>query len=203
MYVVGTGRLGSSIIETYALTEYPGVEDALKDLKDAEVHYKGLGLGETVESIKRCQKYGRHSAMEKCFVSSITSSLNYVNAAHLDVDDCCECIITWTFDEDEDSNEFYFILPNVSVDGENATLTSIHHSMSIKLESRIRMHCSSLAFTNKSINVHGTTFWSNKVMHNTLIIEIYSSSSLRSLVGHSTSCFLKAMLKCLISLSLK
>lgn len=162
MYVVGTGRLGSSIIGTYALAEYPGVEDALNYFQDAELYYKGLGLGETVESIKRCQKYGRHSAMEKCFVSSITSSLNYVNAAHLDVDDCCECIITWTFDEDEDSNEFYFILPNVSVDGENATITSIHHSMSIKLESRIRMHCSSLAFTNKSINVHGTFFGATK-----------------------------------------
>ena len=51
MYVVGTGRLGSSIIGTYALSEYPGVEDALNDFKDAELYYKGLGLGETVESI--------------------------------------------------------------------------------------------------------------------------------------------------------
>ena len=162
MYVVGTGNLGSSIIGTYAITEYPGVEDALNNFKDVELYYKGLGLGETVESIKRCQKYGRHPAMEKSFVSSITSSLNYINAAHLDVDDCCECIITWTFDEDEGINEFYFILPNVSLDGENVTIIRIHHSMSIKLDARIIMHCSSLAFTNKSINVHVPFFGAMK-----------------------------------------
>ena len=94
MYVVGRGRLGSSITGTYALTEYPGVDGVLKDFKNAELYYKGLGLGETVDAIKHYQKYGTHPAMEKYFVSSITSSWNYINAAHLDVGDCCECIIT-------------------------------------------------------------------------------------------------------------
>ena len=95
-------------------------------------------------------------------MSSITSSWNYINAAHLYVDDCCKCIITWTFEEDEHINDFYFILPNVSVDGEKAIIIRIHHGMSIKIDVRIIMHCSSLVFTNTSKNMHGTFFGATK-----------------------------------------
>ena len=42
--------------------------------------------------------------MGDCFVSNVTSSCNYINAAHLDVDDCCEGIITWTIDGDDVDN---------------------------------------------------------------------------------------------------
>ena len=34
--------------------------------------------------------------MKESFVSSITSSYNYVNASHLDMGDACEGIVTWT-----------------------------------------------------------------------------------------------------------
>ena len=68
-----------------------------------------------------------------CFASSITSSWNYINAAYLDVDDCCEGIITWTIDEDDTDNEFYFVLPNVTVDGEKATIIKIHNGLTIKM----------------------------------------------------------------------
>lgn len=68
-----------------------------------------------------------------CFVSSITSSCNYINAIHHDVDDSCKGIVTWTFDGDMEPTDWYFILPNLSVDGEKTTIIKLHHGMSIKL----------------------------------------------------------------------
>ena len=96
--------------------------------------------------------------MGNCFVSNVTSSCNYINAAHLDVDDCCEGIITWTIDGDDVENQFYFILPNVTVDGDKATIIKIHNGMTIKIDARIIMQCSSLSFNNKATNTYGTFF---------------------------------------------
>ena len=158
MFVVGTGRLGSSRVGTYQLTDYPGVAEALSDLKYADQYYCNIGLSETVDKIRKLKKYDNHPSMDNCFVSSITSSSNYINAAHVDVDDCCEGIITWTIDEDDPDNEFYFVLPNVTLDGPKATIIKIHHGLTIKIDARIIMHCSSLLFKRKRTNVYGTYF---------------------------------------------
>ena len=56
MYVVGTGRLGSSQVGTYKLTDYPGVTEALRDLKYSDEYYHGIGLSETVKKIEKKQK---------------------------------------------------------------------------------------------------------------------------------------------------
>ena len=158
MFVVGTGRLGSSHVGTYQLTEYPGVEMALSNLKYADQYYRSIGLSATVDEINNLKRYKNHPSMENCFVSSITSSWNYINAAHVDVDDCCEGIITWTIDEDDVDNEFYFVLPNVTLDGDKATIIKIHNGLTIKIDARLIMHCSSLSFKRKRTNVYGTFF---------------------------------------------
>ena len=158
MYIVGRGKLGSSGVGTYKLTEDEEVKQQLHALADAEDYYREIGLGEAVDDIKRNKKYSNHPSMEKCFVSSITSSCNYINAAHYDVDDSCEGIITWTFDGDEEPSDWYFILPNLSVDGKKATIIKLHHGLSIKIDARIIMHCSTMSLNNKSDRVYGTFF---------------------------------------------
>ena len=132
MYVVGNGKLGSSQIGTYRVTENKDVQDALSSLSNADIYYNGIGLAETVRSIRHKKKYSSHPSMGDCFVSNVTSSCNYINAAHLDVDDCCEGIITWTIDGDDVDNDIYFILPNVTVDGHKATIIKIYNGMTIK-----------------------------------------------------------------------
>ena len=104
--------------------------------------------------------------MGNCFASNVKSSCNYINAAHLDVDDCCEGIITQTIDGDDVENDFYFILPNVTVDGDKASIIKIHNRMTIKIDARIIMHCSSLSFNNKATNVYGTFFAQYQLRNN-------------------------------------
>ena len=53
MYVVGTGKLGSSNVGTYKLTESKGLEDELQNLSSAEEYYRNIGFGETVDIIKK------------------------------------------------------------------------------------------------------------------------------------------------------
>ena len=53
MYVVGTGKLGSSNVGTYKLTESKGLEDELQNLSSAEEYYRNIGFGETIDIIKK------------------------------------------------------------------------------------------------------------------------------------------------------
>ena len=134
------------------------MEEQLTALNNAEYYYREIGMGEVVDTIKANKKHSNHRSMAGCFVSSITSLCNYINAAHFDVDDSCEGIVTWTFDGDEEPTHWYFILPNVSLDGEKATIIKLQHGISIKIDARIIMHCSSLTLNNNSNKVYGTFF---------------------------------------------
>ena len=96
--------------------------------------------------------------MENCFVSSIVSSCNYLNAAHFDVDDTCPGIVTWTIDGEEEPTEWYFVLPNVSLDGNKATIIRLKHGLSIVIDARLIMHCTSLQLKRKTDKVYGTFF---------------------------------------------
>ena len=135
-----------------------GVEDALSYFIGAELHYRDIGFNETVDDILNNKHNMNHQSMEGCFVSSITCSFNYVNAAHFDVDDACLGIITWTFDDHYEEGECYFVLPNVTVDGEKTLIIKIKHSTTINIDARIIMHGSTLSFKGKNNNVYGTFF---------------------------------------------
>ena len=53
MYVVGTGKLGSSNVRTYKLTESKGVQEELQHLGRAKEYYRNIGFGDTVDIIKK------------------------------------------------------------------------------------------------------------------------------------------------------
>ena len=80
--------------------------------------------------------------MTNCFVSSITSSLNYRNSSHLDVDDAANGIVTWTKDGDGTVEGWYFLLPNVTIDGKKGIAIKIKHGLTIRINARVIRHCS-------------------------------------------------------------
>ena len=96
--------------------------------------------------------------MKDYFVSSIVLSCNYINAAHYDVDDTCAGIVTWTFDGEDEPIEWYFILPNVSLDGNKATIIKLQHGLSLKIDASLIMHCSTVQLCRKTDKVYGTFF---------------------------------------------
>ena len=74
------------------------------------------------------------------------------------IDDACAGIVTWTFDDCNIEGECYFILPNVCIDGNKATIIKLKRGITIKIDARIIMHCSSLLFNENNNNVYGTFF---------------------------------------------
>ena len=119
----------------------PEVQDILRKFNIAEDYYRQIGFDGTVDTIINSKPHLNHECMEGCFVSSITSSFNYINAAHFDVDDACAGIVTWTFDDCNIEGECYFVLPNVCIDGNKATIIKLKHGITINFDAEIIMHC--------------------------------------------------------------
>ena len=159
MYIVGTGSKANNDIGLYELTKRKKIQSAISKLvQTAENYYRDNGLGVTVDQIKSNKCHSCHECMNNSFVSSITSSYNYVNASHLDVDDACEGIVTWTTEDKTKIEGWYFVLPNVSIDGYRGTIIQLKHGITIKIDARIIVHCSSGSRRSESHKRYGTYF---------------------------------------------
>ena len=96
--------------------------------------------------------------MSQSFVTSITSSLNYRNAPHLDVNDEEEGIITWTMHGSGEVRDWFFVLPNVTIDGKKAVIIKIKDGLSLKINAKIIMHCTSWNTKDDLCNLYGIYF---------------------------------------------
>ena len=162
MHIVGVGPKGDGSKGIYKLTNCDGVHDLLKQLTlTAEIYYRSHHLSHLIDEMRSNKKESNVWSMQGCFVSSITTSHNFINAAHVDVDDKHPCIVTWTRDENMDIEFWYFILPNVTTDGKRAIVYKIKHGLTISFDARKVMHCSTWKSKVKCNNVYGT-FFGNK-----------------------------------------
>ena len=138
MYIVGSGMKANKEIGIYHLTNEPSVQHAISAIvKSASPYYVANGLSSTVQEIHDNKKHTCHEFMKNSFVSSITSSYNYVNASHVDIHDACEGIVTWTTENEEEVEDWYFVLPNVSMDGMRGTVIKLKHGITLKFDARI------------------------------------------------------------------
>ena len=114
-------------IGLYHMTNVPCVEHAISALvRPAAPYCVANRLSSTVQDIKEKKKHTCHDLMENLFVSSIVSSNNYVNASHVDVHDAYEGIVTWTTENKAEIDDWYFVLPNVSMNGMRGTVIKLY-----------------------------------------------------------------------------
>ena len=96
--------------------------------------------------------------MKGSMVSSIVSSVNLINAAHLDVNDTTKSIVTWTTDSEEEVKGWYFIMPNVTSDGRRGMVLQIQDGVTINWDATKIIHCSTTKANGFNYNVFGTYF---------------------------------------------
>ena len=111
--------------------------------------------------VRRCEHIWVQS-LNNCFVSSIVSSYNLINSAHFDVNDATESLVTWTDDNNGITNDWFFILTNVTRNGKKAIIIKIKDGLTIKWDASIIMHCSTNKAADENYNVYGTYFGSRK-----------------------------------------
>ena len=164
MYILGNGtRMNEQSTVTYGLTNSVGVDKLLHNISNTSLeYYTSIGFEKEVKEIVKQKKIKNHEFMENCFVNSIVSSCNLINSAHLDVNDATDSIVTWTDDNIVDTENWYFLLPNVTRDGKKAIIIKIQDGMTIKWDATVLFHCSTNKRLNSNYNVYGTYFGCRK-----------------------------------------
>lgn len=100
--------------------------------------------------------------MRGAFVSTIATSHNLRNAAHYDVYDTHHSIVTWTKEDNTKLDFWYFVLPNVSRDKRRAIVFKIKHGLTIAIDARKVMQCSTYKSNHQPCDIYGTAFYVNK-----------------------------------------
>ena len=99
--------------------------------------------------------------MKGAFVCTIATLHNLINAAHVDVYDTSQSIVTWTKEEHTHLDFWYFVLPNVTRDNKRAIVIKIKHGLTISIDARKVMHCSTYKSSQHPCDIYGTAFYVN------------------------------------------
>ena len=94
--------------------------------------------------------------MKGYICSRIVQSGNSINSAHSDVKDTSQCIATFTEHKVGEASCWYFILPNITIDGKSGIEIELHHGVTITWDGRIIWHCSFVSDVKRDNSVHGT-----------------------------------------------
>ena len=94
--------------------------------------------------------------MKQCICSRIAQSGNLIHSMHFDVNDTSQCIATFTEHKVGEASGWYFILPNVTIDGKRGIAIKLHHKVTIAWDRRVIWHCSSVSDVKPDNSVHGT-----------------------------------------------
>ena len=159
MFIVGNGKLGNGRWGTFKLTEKKGISKLLQNIvSSASKYYQLNGFDEQIHDAW-CERLSEnHRCMKGSHVSSIVSSVNLINSAHLDINNKSKSIVTWTTDSMEEVDNWYFIMPNLTTDGSRALVLEIKDGVTINWDATKIMHCSTTKANECDYNVYGTYF---------------------------------------------
>ena len=100
----------------------------------------------------------KDSTSNEFFVPSIVQSRDLINTAHYDVDDTCVSLATWTEKRIGMANNWYFIMPNITIDGTKGIVVKLRHGTTIRWDGRSIFHCSTVGSLGYNNNVYGTFY---------------------------------------------
>ena len=80
-----------------------------------------------------------------------------VNSAHYDLDASIS-ISTWTELNPGQAKEWYFVVPNLTIDGVRGIAIKLYHGMTIRWDGRVLWHCTAMKNVGKDNDVFGTFF---------------------------------------------
>ena len=116
MILIGYGKTKSKgKIVQYKISRE---NDDIRKIQDRILHlgekyYQEIGLSYLIKNMRQKSKEIND---QYDFVTSIVQSTNLINSAHIDIGDATESIATWTELKYDFHRNWFFILPNTSVD---------------------------------------------------------------------------------------
>ena len=144
MDVMGFNAMKSGPYSTFE--KFSGFEE----LSVATSQYFEENFFQYFDEVRRLTKrVQRCKGMEKSFFSEFTRSYDLVNVAHIDKGDACPGMATWVETIPGKATDWYFVLPNVVLDGRpnktaRGTIIKLQHGVSIAWDGRILHHCSTV-----------------------------------------------------------
>ena len=160
MYIVGTGKKGDGSVGTYNLSNKSEKikRNFHRVCKSSTQYYSHWGYEQDVHTMGNYNRERNGEMAEDYFVNSIVSSVNLTNASHNDINDGYVSICTWTEKYIGTAENWYFILPNTTIDGERGIAIKLKHGVTIRWDGRILFHCSMVGNVGSNNNVHGMYF---------------------------------------------
>jgi hypothetical protein len=89
---------------------------------------------------------------------SIMLSRNLGNSSHYDYSDRSNSCSIWAEKRLGKAKNWYFVLPNLSINGSKGVVVKLRHGVSISWDGRIIRHCSSVTEVGEENNVYGCMF---------------------------------------------
>ena len=178
MIVLGSGKKNSNTLSEYNIMKN---NNDLKNIVSEVIHsgkkyYQQIGLSHVINEMEQLNKTKYGST--KNFIPSIVQSRDLINAGHFDTNDASESISTWTELDMNSANDWYFVLPNVTIDkeegnrirvtkgniesscvnSEKGTIIPLSHGVTIKWDGTKIFHCSTVGNLGDKNHVFGTFF---------------------------------------------
>ena len=92
--------------------------------------------------------------------SRMVLSVNLANAPHYDMGDTCESIAVWVEERPGQSENWFFVLPNVSCQGSKGVVIKLLHGLAISWDGREIFHCTSKTKITNGNKTYGC-LWSS------------------------------------------
>jgi hypothetical protein len=91
---------------------------------------------------------------------TIMISRDLGNSSHFDTADRSHSFAIWVERHDGRAGNWYFILPNLSINGSDGVVIKLRHGVAISWDGRIIRHCSSVTTVGEDNHVYGCMFGS-------------------------------------------
>jgi hypothetical protein len=93
--------------------------------------------------------------------NNLVISTNLGNSSHYDLD-ASRSFSLWSEDEPGNATNWYFVMPNCSVDGSSGVLIRLFHGAAISWDGRVIRHCTSVVQKSQTNNVYGAWVGSSR-----------------------------------------
>ena len=92
--------------------------------------------------------------------SRMMVSVNLANSPHYDTGDTCESVAIWVEEKPGQSENWYFVFPNMSCQGSQGVVVKLLHGLAISWDGREIFHCTSKTKTSDGNKTYGL-LWSS------------------------------------------
>jgi hypothetical protein len=94
--------------------------------------------------------------------SRMVVSVNLGNSPHYDCGDTSTSVGIWVEEKPGQSTNWYFVLPNISIQGSKGVLIKLVHGVAISWDARVIYHCTSKTYQGDSNKTYGCMWGSTR-----------------------------------------